>query len=175
MRADARLNLERVLAAAAVAVRRVGPQVPMAAIAAEAGVGVATLYRRFPDRAALLAALTHRAFVLLRDFAAAAAARDGTAAQALDWYWDRVIERRAELVLPLHGGPAVVAEETAAMQAELHTTLGALIRRDDSIRPGITTGDLVVFGAMLVQSLEGLPDWDRIARRQKDIFVRGLT
>jgi AcrR family transcriptional regulator len=37
----------------------------MATIAAEAGVGVGTLYRRYPNRKALLDALTHRAFELL--------------------------------------------------------------------------------------------------------------
>jgi AcrR family transcriptional regulator len=175
MRADAVANRERVLAAAAAAVLRDGPQVPMATIAAEAGVGVATLYRRYPTREALLAALTHRAFVLIRDNAVAAAARGGTAVEALSWFWDRVIERRDELVLPLHGGPPVLAAETAAVQSEVHGALGALIRRDSSIRSGVTTGDLVVFGAMLAQPLTGATDWERIARRQKDIFLRGLA
>ena len=175
MRADAAANRERVLAAAAAAVLRDGPQVPMATIAAEAGVGVATLYRRYPTREALLAALTHRAFVLIREHAVAAVARDGTAVEALSWFWDRVIEHRAELVLPLHGGPPVLSDETAAVQAEVHRALGTLIRRDASIRPGVSTGDLVVFGAMLAQPLAGATDWDRIAHRQKDIFVRGLT
>jgi AcrR family transcriptional regulator len=43
-----------VLAAAVTAVLREGQQVPMAIIAAEAGVGIGTLYRRYPNREALL-------------------------------------------------------------------------------------------------------------------------
>jgi AcrR family transcriptional regulator len=43
-----------VLAAAAAAIRREGAGVPIATIAADAGVGVGTLYRRYPSREALL-------------------------------------------------------------------------------------------------------------------------
>ena len=48
LRRDALANQERVLAAAVTAVLREGRQVPMATIAADAGVGVGTLYRRYP-------------------------------------------------------------------------------------------------------------------------------
>ncbi len=56
-RRDAEANRERVLAAAAAAMLREGRTVPLANIAAEAGVGVGTLYRRYADRQALLRAL----------------------------------------------------------------------------------------------------------------------
>src|SRR6202034_2199557 len=65
LRRDAAANRDRVLAAAAAAVRREGAGVPLATIAADAGVGVGTLYRRYPSRQALLAALTHRSFQLV--------------------------------------------------------------------------------------------------------------
>lgn len=54
LRADARHNRDRILAAAARAYAERGLDVPMAAIARRAGVGVATLYRRFPTREALV-------------------------------------------------------------------------------------------------------------------------
>src|SRR5690349_22550187 len=54
MRADARENRARVLAVARQLVATRGLDVPMAAIARRAGVGVATLYRRFPTREALI-------------------------------------------------------------------------------------------------------------------------
>ncbi|MCA1222108.1 TetR/AcrR family transcriptional regulator [Streptomyces sp. 8L] len=55
LRADARHNRERILEAAREAYAAQGTDVPLTAIARRAGVGVATLYRRFPTRTALVA------------------------------------------------------------------------------------------------------------------------
>src|ERR1700733_5261651 len=66
-RRDAELNRERVLAAAASAMLREGRNVPLAVIAAEAGVGIGTLYRSYADRDALLHALEYRAYGLLNE------------------------------------------------------------------------------------------------------------
>lgn len=55
LRADALHNRERILDAAREAFATRGLDVPMAAIARRAGVGTATLYRRFPTRYALVA------------------------------------------------------------------------------------------------------------------------
>ena len=57
MRADAARNLERVLDAARDLLGDPGRDSSMKAIAAAAGVGVATLYRRFPTREALIEAV----------------------------------------------------------------------------------------------------------------------
>ncbi|WP_248964751.1 TetR/AcrR family transcriptional regulator [Sphaerisporangium perillae] len=57
MRADARRNLDKIVTAAAAVVAERGIEAPMEVIARRAGVGVGTLYRRFPDRNALIAAL----------------------------------------------------------------------------------------------------------------------
>lgn len=54
LRADARENRERILRAAREAYALHGIDVPISAIARRAGVGVATLYRRFPTRACLI-------------------------------------------------------------------------------------------------------------------------
>jgi AcrR family transcriptional regulator len=50
LRADARQNLDRLLEAAAAAFARDGAEASLKMIAAEAGVGIGTLYRRFPTR-----------------------------------------------------------------------------------------------------------------------------
>lgn len=55
LRADARENRRRILAVARRLFAERGLDVPMAAIARQAGVGMATLYRRFPTRQDLLA------------------------------------------------------------------------------------------------------------------------
>jgi AcrR family transcriptional regulator len=54
VRDDARQNRQRILDAALEVFARRGLNVPMATIARRAGVGVATLYRHFPNRQALL-------------------------------------------------------------------------------------------------------------------------
>jgi AcrR family transcriptional regulator len=54
MRADARENRARVLTVAREMFAERGLDVPMAAIARRAGVGVATLYRRFPTKESLV-------------------------------------------------------------------------------------------------------------------------
>ena len=178
LRRDALANQERVLAAAATAVLREGPQVPMATIAAEAGVGVGTLYRRYPNREALLDALTHRAFELLLQQAREAEAREETALACLSWWWDQAVDQRNQLVLPLGGGPPVTSPQTLAVQSQLHQSLQRLLERgqhDGSIRDDINTRDVVIFGAMLVAPLPGVEDWNRTARRQKEIYLDGLS
>ena len=56
MRADARENLDRILAAAARLFAQEGADTSLKAIAKEADVGIATLYRRFPTREDLIEA-----------------------------------------------------------------------------------------------------------------------
>ena len=55
MRADAERNRQRLIAAAGAVFAERGLDVPMEDVARHAGVGVATLYRRFPTREALIA------------------------------------------------------------------------------------------------------------------------
>jgi len=57
LRVDAERNRRRILAAAAALFAERGVDVSMDDIAAAAGVGVGTVYRRFPDREALIEAL----------------------------------------------------------------------------------------------------------------------
>src|SRR5262245_11726167 len=57
LRADARQNFERLIAAASVAIGELGPNVSLDEVAKRAGVGIGTLYRHFPNRQALLEAV----------------------------------------------------------------------------------------------------------------------
>jgi AcrR family transcriptional regulator len=57
LRADARRNLDQIVAAARESFAERGIEVPMEEVARRAGVGVGTLYRRFPDREALIEAV----------------------------------------------------------------------------------------------------------------------
>jgi AcrR family transcriptional regulator len=56
LRSDAERNRAQIIKAAREAFAESGLEVPMHAIARRAGVGIGTLYRRFPTRGALIAA-----------------------------------------------------------------------------------------------------------------------
>jgi AcrR family transcriptional regulator len=74
LRADARRNRERILAASRELFAREGPQAQMDDIAAHAGVGIGTVYRHFPTKEALLTAMVRDRF---QEFAQIALAAEG--------------------------------------------------------------------------------------------------
>jgi AcrR family transcriptional regulator len=82
MRADAARNRERILEAARTLMARDGAGVEMVDIAREAGVGVGTVYRRFPDKEALISELVREKFLGLRGVEQ----RELTARERLDGY-----------------------------------------------------------------------------------------
>jgi AcrR family transcriptional regulator len=177
LRRDAAVNRDKVLAAAAAAIRREGDGVPLATIAADAGVGVGTLYRRYPSRASLLAALTHRSFEMVLGAAQSAGAVDDPLS-ALGDFLERTIDHGPDLILPLHGGPQPLTEETIALRAEVHRTVAEVIGRGQeagAIRADVTAYDVIVLGALLAQPLPNVPDWPRVARHQAAIYLAGLT
>jgi len=178
LRRDAAANRERVLAAAAIAVRRDGERVPMAIIANDAGVGIGTLYRHYPARPALLAALALRSYRLVLDHARAAADSDESALVALAHFFEQTISARDDLILPLHGGPVSIDKKTVALRTEISDLLEQVLvrgRRDGTIRRDVTAIDIIITGAMLAQPLPHAANWDHLARRQARIYVAGLA
>lgn len=178
LRSDALANQERVLAAAVTAILREGRKVPMATIAADAGVGIGTLYRRYPSREALLEALTLRAFGLVLECANNAENHDEPGLATLSSFLDCVISHRDQLVLPLHGSPVPVAPETLTARSSVHQAIGRILdrgRRDGTIRADATTQDIIVLGAMLAQLLPNNPDSEHTPQRLKAIFLDGLA
>jgi AcrR family transcriptional regulator len=178
LRSDAAANRERILDAATIAVGRDGERVPMATIAAEAGVGIGTLYRHYPTRSALLAALTLRSFQLVLQHARAAALSDEPAPTALEQFFERTIAARNQLILPLHGGPVIHDGNIVALRTEIRGLLEQVLargRHDRTIRPDATPSDIIITGAMLAQPLPHTADWDQLARRQASIFIAGLA
>lgn len=72
LRSDAELNRERIIEAARQVYRRDGLSASMAGIARTAEVGIATVFRRFPSRSDLIAAVFGDAMARNRDAAVAA-------------------------------------------------------------------------------------------------------
>jgi AcrR family transcriptional regulator len=62
LRSDAVRNIERIVAAAERVFARTGADAAMDDVATEAGVGVATVYRRFPTKESLLRVVLYRRF-----------------------------------------------------------------------------------------------------------------
>src|SRR5271165_6325648 len=80
---DTEAKRERLLRAAAEVFAREGLGAPMPVVAAAAGAGVASIYRQFPSKHELLAALVTRRFEQIADAARSAFAREGDCWSAL--------------------------------------------------------------------------------------------
>jgi AcrR family transcriptional regulator len=151
--------------------------VPLATIAADAGVGIGTLYRHFPTRDDLLNSLTHRSFEQVLSDVRAAESQGTTADDALRGFIEAAIAQRNELVLPLHGGLPVTVPETLAVRDQAHRAVQRIIERgrtDGTISQDVTPREVVVFGAMLAQPRQPDPEWDATCRRLLAIYLKGL-
>jgi AcrR family transcriptional regulator len=177
-RSDAVRNRQTLVRAATAAVHREGLSVPMATIAADAGVGIGTLYRHFPTREDLLAYLTHTSFEQVLANAKAAETNGATAAEALKLFIEAAISQRNELVLPLHGGPRPAADGTRIIREHVHQAVQQIIdrgRADGTITRDVTPREIVVFGSMLAQPRPPDPGWDATCRRLLDTYLAGLA
>jgi AcrR family transcriptional regulator len=158
---------------------REGRGVPLATIAAEAGVGVATLYRSYGDREALLHALELRAYGLLNGILDDVDRHAGlTGLAAVGEFLTRALGVGDHLVLPLHGAPPLVTDEAVRARERIDGRLEEFIargHRDGTIRANVTATDVIVFGALTTQPLTHGPDWPLSARRQLAFFLNGLA
>jgi len=167
-----------VLAAAAAVMAREGRHVPLALIAAEAGVGVGTLYRKYADRDALLQAMEYRAYGLLTRMLGDIANHDLTGLEAIREFLAGTLEIASELVLPLHGAPPLVTAEAVEARREINARLDGLIARgraDGTIAAAVNATDIIVFSALITQPLAHGPNWERLAARQIAVFLNGLA
>jgi AcrR family transcriptional regulator len=180
MRADARRNQEQLLGAARELVAERGPGVPLEEVARQAGVGIATLYRRFPTREALLRAVVLDALSRTRLAAERAAAVEGPF-DALATYLRAALELRVSAVMPqvldlIDPDDTEVAAAREA-SAEAVAALVDAARESGDLPPDVTFADV---GMMLVRIARPLPGpmpaelKDELARRHLELFLRGL-
>ncbi|MET9263100.1 TetR/AcrR family transcriptional regulator [Amycolatopsis sp. NPDC004079] len=179
VRKDAEANRERLLASAAAAVLREGRHVPLATIAAEAGLGIGTLYRSYSDRDALLQALEHRAYGLLNSLLDQIESdEDSTGLASVARYLEGTVNLADQLVLPLHGAPPLVTPEAVAARKSIYRRLGFFLatgRADGSIRGQVNATDLIAFSTLLTQPKAAVLDWTHLARRQIAHFLNGIA
>jgi len=176
-RRDVVRNRQALVRAATAAVHREGLGVPMATIAADAGVGIGTLYRHFPTREDLLGFLTHASFEQILANATTADASAETAAEALRGFIGAAISQRNDLVLPLHGGPPPASDSTRVLREQVHQVVQRIIdrgRADGTITRDVTPRDIVAFGSMLAQPRPPDPGWDATCHRLLATYLAGL-
>ncbi len=177
-RRDAVENQERILEAAVHVIAAEGVNVPLATIAAAAETGIATFYRSFPDRAALLTELGHRAFALLNALVDQIEEAGLTGLPALERYLLGTLQLGDRLVLPLHGGPSLDDPQSNAGRRHLHVRLQRFVdegREQGAIATTVQAIDVVVCGALINQPVRSQSGWERRAVRQVRIFLAGLT
>ncbi|MBV8860295.1 MAG: TetR/AcrR family transcriptional regulator [Mycobacterium sp.] len=157
---------------------RRGQHVPLAEIAEAAGVGVGTLYRKWPDRTALLHGLEHRAYEQLIEILDAIKASGQTGADAIETYLDECLKLGNQLVLPLRGAPPLADESAVMARKRINTALERFLadgRNDGSVRADVNATDVIMCGAMITQPLPNSPAFSIIARRHIRLFVRGIA
>jgi AcrR family transcriptional regulator len=178
LRADAQLNQDRLLEAAARAFARDGSEASLKAIAKDAGVGIGTLYRRFPTRERLIEA-TYRNETARLCAAAPELLQTSPAAEALRTWMDLFVDYMATkhgMADALHA--VLVTEGDLRMQTrdlltEALATLMTAAVADRAIRPDIDPND-VLMGLGGVTLIAGEPGQHDLARRLLDLLMDGL-
>jgi AcrR family transcriptional regulator len=136
LRADAQRNLERVLDAATEVFAASGPDVSIDEIAQRAGVGHATVFRRFPTKNALMAAVLERRVAEIRALAEDALAADDPGRAFFDFAW-----RAAELQASSRGlSQCFIACEAMPDKREVEELAAEVVARAQ--RAGALRGDL---------------------------------
>jgi AcrR family transcriptional regulator len=176
LRADARRNVEALVEGARTVFARDGVDAHVKAIALEAGVGVATLYRHFPRRADLvLAVLQHdvdECIETARELAGAHPPMDALTLW-LDRYCAFVLTKHG-LATALHSGEATFAGLGTRLLARLEPALEELVqaaRAAGELGEGASAMDLLRAAAYLCAP--GSSDID-FTRRMIALLLAGL-
>jgi AcrR family transcriptional regulator len=181
MRADAAGNRRKLLDAARDVFIEIGPAAPLEEIARRAGTGIATLYRRFPDRQTLMRDVVLDAIERSAEEARLAAEQEPDAFSALVKYMHRAIDVRSAAVIPaLLGEVPMDDEQIARARAAAPTTVEELIaaaQRAGTLRQDVTSGDI---GMLIVRMSRPLPGGftaqvnRSLSHRHLDLLIAGL-
>lgn len=177
-RADSLRNREQLLAAAKAAFAEAGPDVALEEVARRAGVGIGTLYRHFPSREALLAAVYQREVEQLT------ASADRLLAQRppLEAFeaWLRLLVDYIATKRVVAPALQAASDEGAKLYAASGTPvadamdrMAAALIASGAVRAGIEPEDLLRIVMGLAQGYER-PDWAPSARRLIGVVVAGL-
>lgn len=182
MRADAARSRRRILDAAREVFLERGLDAPLDLIVRRAGIGPATLYRRYPDREALVRDLTGDLLTRLESAAEEAAAVNDDAFAAVRRFVHKAADLRmgAAILVLLEG--LVVDEELVRIRTRTADTVETLIRAAHTsgrLRHDVGMGDLVLLSIRLSRPLPGgldrLDPDGTLLHRHLDLALDGLT
>jgi AcrR family transcriptional regulator len=181
LRADARRNRDQILGAARDVFVEQGTGAPLEEVARRAGVGIGTLYRRFPDRQALQRAVALDTLIRVTQEAHLALAEEPDAFRALARYMHRAIDLRVGAIMPrlmaqlsLEDGLLLQARDEAAVPVR---ALIDAAQANGTLRPDVDFGDIGLLIARLCQPLLGpIPHntADDLAHRHLALLLDGL-
>jgi AcrR family transcriptional regulator len=176
MRADARRNYERLLAAAIAAfTERGGDDVSLEEIARRAGVGIGTLYRHFPTRPALLQAVYRDQVEALGVLAGKLITAESPSAALTDWVRALVefsVSKRSMTRELLGDSPFLPVCKTVIRESS-----NALLERAQqagAARTDLTGGDLQRMAHGLVMAAEYGADDPGLLDRLISVVLAGL-
>jgi AcrR family transcriptional regulator len=181
LRADARRNRQQLLVAARDVFVELGPDAPLDEVARRAGVGIATLYRRFPDRQSLQRAVALDVLARAAEVAARAEAEAPDAWQALGRYMHAALDLRISAVMPALLGRVSYDDDDFAQAREAATApvlrIIAAGQQRGELRQDIAFGDIGLLLVRLGRPLPGAlpPELDlQLAHRHLDLFLSAL-
>lgn len=175
-RADAERNRAKLLDAARAAFGAHGASVSMEEVARQAGVGIGTLYRHFPNRDELLLEV-YRSEIARLCQEAEALAGSKPPLEALRAWLILFVDHLQDKIALGEAVKASAGDAKANATAQLMTALDILvaqpIARGDIADPGIEPLDLLRALYGVATTTPG-PNWDAAARRMVDILIAGL-
>jgi AcrR family transcriptional regulator len=181
LRADARDNRRRLLEAARDVLIERGPAASLEEIARRAGCGIATLYRRFPDRQTLIREVVLDALLRTIDEARLAEHDEPDPFRALARYMHRTIDIHAAAVIPALLAEIPFDDEDIGRAREAgRSAMAALVdaaHRGGMLRPDVTAGDIGMLIVRLSRPLPGtfLPEVNYgLGHRHLDLLIDGL-
>ena len=180
LRADARSNRDQIVASALILFRDKGIDVSMKEVADHARVGVGTLYRRFPDREALISAASHAYLTGLAEGVTTAAREEHDAWSALRRFLHECartgVGAFASSVEPmLHNrirGDAHLTEVRETVVAAI-TDLVTRAHAEGTLRPDVDAGDVA---RLMTVQIYTRPDEEPTAAiaRVMDLLLDGI-
>jgi AcrR family transcriptional regulator len=181
VRADAQRNIDALLEGAKTVFLASGVDAPVREIAEKAGVGVGTVYRHFPQRSDLIAAVFRREIDACADAAPVLATQHKPGEAFVRWmqrYVDFIATKRG-LAAALHSGDPAFDALPAYFHQRLCPALQTLLEAaaaSGEIRAGVEPYDLLlaVAGLCSVSSHPALHVGPDRARRMVELLIDGL-